>query len=212
MFHAGLDADQFDLAKLGQIKAAHPEIAFCAAYLVAPSHPNAGWMGQHAAVRALGLNTVPVFVGQEVAGPGSHIVTAAQGVLDGQRAAAMMAGEGYPAGSFVYLDLEYPDPESDYLTAWLATVEAAGWGGGVYGSHEIAAEIAQAHPEARIWAFEVPTVERTNWARAPFGAFDPAGCGYAGATLWQHADNVLLTDFNYLVDLDVSTLADPSAP
>lgn len=214
-FFAGIDSDQFDVAKLAAVKA-QTNAVWVAYYLVAPSHPNAGWMGQRAELVAQGWGLAPVFVGQETIGPGSHMVTALQGAADGLLAAQTMASEGFPAQSWVYLDLENGPPfgnlQSGYVVAWCAAARANGYQPGIYCSHAMADQVSAANPGARIWAFHVDTTAQTDWAGGDFPEIDPAGSGCASAVIWQHADTLFLPQFDYLVDLDCSTMADPSAP
>ncbi len=214
---AGMDVDEFPgLAVMGAL-ATQTNLAFTAYYLHAPSHSNAGWSGNRAALVAQGWGLAPVYVGQQIVGPGSHNVTAAQGALDGQDCAAKMAAEGFSPGSFVYLDLEngapFVSPQTDYVSAWRMAVESAGWGAGIYCSHAMAATVAAANPTARIWAFEVSTLNQTS-ASTPFPAPDPSGSGFAGAVIWQRADNVRISGggASLIVDLDTSSMADPSSP
>ena len=63
-------------------------------------------MGRRAAMAAAGWGLAPIYVGQQIAGPGRHAVSGPQGAIDGAHAAALMAGEGFAAGACVYLDLE----------------------------------------------------------------------------------------------------------
>lgn len=188
-------------------------------YLRAPSHPDQSWSGKRAALAAEGWGLAPVYVGQETMGPGSHNVTAAQGSIDGADACARMVVEGFPAGSFVYLDLENPDPvhQSAYVAAWIDAVVAGGYGPGVYTSFLDAAQIAALRTGARIWAFHVRTVSNHHVPGATFPTPDPSTSGYAGAKVWQLDDSALIScatasSGQLLVDLNSADSADPSAP
>ena len=127
---AGLDTYAFPGdAALAWLKA-NSNLTWCGCYLApAPSHGDTGWMGRRAALAAAGWGIAPIYVGQQLAGPGSHAVTTAHGAIDGAAAAALMAGEGFAPGSYVYLDLEdgapFQPPRTDYVTAWAAAVRAA---------------------------------------------------------------------------------------
>jgi hypothetical protein len=191
--------------------------SFTGLYLVAPSHPNAGWLGHRAPLAAQGWGFCVTFVGQETVGPGAHNVTAAQGTIDGQRAAAQMASEGFPAGSRVYLDLENGPPfgflEAGYVEAWVAEVEVDGWASGVYVSHLLAAQVAAlCPPSTAIWAVHIPFVGGRG--SPPWPTPDLAECGYPAAAVWQRAQDVMVKvgATTLQLDLDVSTMANPSAP
>lgn len=214
---AGFDASQFPGMATMQWLKDHTNLVFCCVYLPAPSHHNGDWVTHLADIRKQGWGTVPIYVGQQLAGPGSHEVTAAQGSEDGADAARQMTLAAYPSMSFVYLDLEdgppFAHPRTDYVAAWIRMVQAHGFGAGVYCSHGFAAEVAAAHPGTRIWAFKVPTTAKTA-AAAPFPQPDVEGCGFAEAVIWQRQQNVVVNvpGASLLVDLDVATTADPSAP
>jgi hypothetical protein len=217
MSFAGLDTDQFCGLDATKALAAETNVAWLGYYLEAPSHSNAGWMGNRASLIAQGFGLCPIYVGQQTIGPGSHNVTAAQGTLDGLDCAAKMASEGFPAGSFAYLDLENGAPfgaaQSAYVSAWASAFEGAGYAPGAYCSHIMAHAVAAANPAVRIWAFNVPSVTRTV-AVYPFPTPDPSLSGYSAAVMWQREQNVSISGpgFSLVVDLDTSSLADPSLP
>ncbi|HEY5410340.1 MAG TPA: glycoside hydrolase domain-containing protein, partial [Caulobacteraceae bacterium] len=214
MGYVGIDTDQFPgLAQLLAVSKAG--VSWCGYYLVAPSHQESGWSGQRAAVEAAGLACVPIYVGQQIVGPGSHRTGPIQGTMDGNDAAAKMQAEGFRPGQVVYLDLEngapFAAPQTDYVAAWCRQVIAGGFRAGVYCSHKIAEAVSIANPGAIIWAFEVPTLEPST-ASPPFAAPDPAGCGFLEACIWQHEDTVTISGegFHLVVDLDSSIIANPA--
>jgi len=216
MSFAGMDCDQFP--GLSVMAACNAEFAFTAYYLApAPSHRDPGWMGQRAALAAQGWAFAPVFVGQQITGPGSHIVTETQGFSDGARAGALMEQEGFAPRSCVYLDLEngppFASPQADYVRAWFAALKSSGFTPGVYCSHAMAADVAAANPGVRIWAFRVAALAAST-AEPPFPTPEVAVCGFAGAAIWQRADAVTISvgGHELIVDLDVATTPDPSAP
>lgn len=192
-------------------------LVFTGSYLVAPSHPSAAWAGTRAALLAAGIASVPIFVGQETVGPGSHAVTPEQGRLDGQRLAAAMLAGGWPRGSWCFPDLENGPPygvaQTGYEQAVEAEAELEGWRMGAYCSYLLAPQVAASlKPGARIWPWRVQGIGGT--ATAPFPTPPLADSGYADAVLWQRAQNVTVDVAGTPVqmDLNVSTLEDPSAP
>jgi hypothetical protein len=193
---------------------------WCGFYLgPAPSHPDKGWMSQRAALVQQGWGFAPLYVGQQVVGPGSKQSSGPQGVTDGNNAAALMAAAGFPNGSFVYIDLENGPPlqpkQQAYLTAWVNTVEAGGFGPGIYCSHGFAMQVHTLCPTARIWAFNVPTTAVHTIPGVNFPDSHPAGSGFTGAFIWQLAQNGVIGALppNTLeVDLNTALAADPSQP
>jgi hypothetical protein len=217
MAYAGFDrADCPGLALMARLRA-ETNLVWCGYYLAAPSQPAPTWRGKRAALVAQGWGLAPIYVGQQVSGPGSHNVTSTQGFADGERAAETAASEGFPKGSWVYLDLENGPPlvaqQRAYVRAWASSLINGGYRPGIYCSFLFAGEIAALVPEARIWTFHVQTIARHAVEGACFGAADPCLSGYAKASVWQHDDSAVLSGFgDLLVDLDSAAMADPGAP
>jgi hypothetical protein len=177
-------------------------------------------MGTRANLVANGWGLGPVYVGQQVTGPGSRNPSASTGIADGNNATSMMSSEGFPPGSFVYLDLEngppLTAPQQDYVANWCDTVTAAGYGAGVYCSHLLALSVHTLRSAVRIWAFNVATTA-SHPVPNPFPDANPSGCGYVGAYIWQLGQNCLINvppaNLSSLdVDLDSAITVDPSAP
>lgn len=217
MTYAGFDrADCPPLATMAALRA-QTNLVWCGYYLRAPSQPASTWRGKRAALVAQGWGLAPIYVGQQVTGPGSHVVTAAQGQIDGAEACADLAAEGFPPGSWVYLDLEEGPPLTDarkaYIKTWYPAVTAGGYQAGVYCSFLFAAAVAALLPNARIWVYHVQTVSAHDVGGVLFPVPYVSLSGYPGATIWQRDDSALLMAFGgLLVDLDVSTVPDPGAP
>lgn len=185
-------------------------------YLRAPSHPDPSWSGKRSGLVQQGWGFLPVYVGQETVGPGSHVVTPEQGAIDGAEAAERMHAEGFAPGSMVFLDLENGPPfggrQPAYVSAVLAAIASADMVGGVYASHYMAPYIAQAHPGVPIWVVKVPTVARTT-AAPPFPAPAIGPSGWSSAAAWQYRQNVEIAALDgLLVDLNSAATPDPSAP
>ena len=217
MVYAGFDCDQFPgLTMTGRLKS-QSNLVFCGYYLKAPSQSGATWRGQRAALVAQGWGLAPIFVGQQVSGPGSHVVTATQGVIDGRQACADMVVEGFPRGSYVYLDLEngppLPASLNAYVSAWSSAVEAGGFGTGVYCSFVFAKQVAAKLPHARMWVYHVESTTAHFVSGTIFPTPSPSASGFDRAAVWQRDDEARLTYFgNLACDLDVSIYPDPSAP
>jgi hypothetical protein len=216
---AGLDTSAFPgLPTMAWLRK-NTNLCWTGFYLKSPSHHTADWMAQRSALVAQGWELAPIYVGQQVTGPGSHVVTAAQGQIDGNDAAAQMQSAAFPLGSFVFLDLENGPPfsleQESYVDAWCDAVMRNGFGAGIYCSYLIAAEVHAARPSARLWAFRVRTTTLHDGGASPYPTPDPSASGYADTTMWQHDDEARISTGGgaYLtVDLNTSLLADPSAP
>lgn len=189
----------------------------------APSHPDDEWMAHLTDLQAQKWGFMPIYVGQELAGPGSHTVTSQQGDDDGRDAAALMAKAGFPPHSTCYLDLEdgapFDGPRMDYVRYWAGSLFGGGFMPGIYCSHAIADGVAalfaaESVEAPRIWAFKVSTTASHPIGNLPLPTPDPSGSGFANATVWQRDQNAELhtPHGTVLVDVSVSTLADPSAP
>ena len=196
--------------------------AWCGFYLgPAPSHHDPGWMGKREFLTGLGWGLAPIYVGQQTIPPGSMNPDAAHGYTDGQNATDLLQQAGFPAGSAVYLDLENGIPfttaQQAYVAAWVDQVQHDGFTAGVYCSHGFAIALHQVVPSALIWAFKVDTVSPHPVPGPLYPDIHPAGCGYAGAFMWQLGQNCQIAvagkpGGRLLVDLDTAISADPSAP
>lgn len=188
-------------------------------YLRAPSHPDQSWLGKREHLASLGFGFLPIFVGQQEVGPGSHLVTADQGALDGAAAALRLAGEGFAKGSKVFVDLENGPPfggqQAGYVGALLDACDAEGMVGAVYASHAMAPALLTWRPDlanGRLWLFRVPTVAKTS-GNPPFIAPNPALSGASCVVAWQYRQNVVVEALgDLLVDLNTADRPDPSAP
>ena len=184
---------------------ANTNLAWCGYYLApAPSHGSTTWMGNLAYLNGKGWQCVPIYLGQQTIGPGSHNVTAAQGGIDGADAANLANSEGFPAGAYIYLDVEdgsNPSAASQaYIKAWAQAVLAANYSPGIYCSHLIANTIVgffngiNPNPNVRIWAWKVTQAGTHNYNGdiANIPANNPAGSGFASAYAWQFEQNCML--------------------
>ena len=216
---AGFDRSDYPgKAAMDWLKA-NTNLRWCGFYLApAPSHPNTSWMDADDADFE-GWGFAPIYLGQEVIGPGRHNVTAAQGAIDGADAAALMLKSGFDHGAFVYLDLENGPPfttaQREYVGAWCDAVVASGFGAGVYCSFLFAAQVKALRPNARIWAFHVRTVSQHSVGGAAFPNPDPSTSGFFGADLWQLDDEAIIhcaamPSGSMIVDLNSANSADPS--
>ena len=219
MAYAGFDrADCPSLDMMARLKA-DTNLEWCGFYLPAPSQRGATWKGKRAALVAQGWGLTPIYVGQQVTGPGARNTSSAQGATDGADAFDKMKAEGFARGSWVYLDLENGPPfttlQKGYVAAWVDTVESFGYRAGVYCSYLFASEVKALCPTARIWVFhlKVAKIAAHPVDGIKFPQLDPANSGFAGAVIWQFDDEARLSAFGDLAcDLDSSTMRDPGAP
>jgi hypothetical protein len=215
--------DRFDYpgdAIMSWLKA-NTNLVWCGYYLApAPSHPNTSWMTTRANLAGNGWGIAPIFVGQQVTGPGSLNPSAATGIADGHAAVGLMKSEGFVARCCVYLDIENGPPltakQQDYVANWCDTVSAAAFTPGVYCSHLLALTVHTIRSNCRVWAYNVPTTQ-SHPVPGPYPDPDPSGCGYPDAFAWQLGQNCMirapLENLQTLeVDLGTALVADPSAP
>lgn len=205
------------IAVLGWLKA-HTNFTWCGFYLgPAPSHPDDGWMPHRAEIAALGFGIAPLYVGEQTVGAhSSKLSSGPKGTQDGIHAAGLLHQAGFAPGTFVYLDLENGAPFADvqhaYVGAWADAVTAAGFGTGVYCSHQIAMEVHTLRPQARIWAYKVPTTDKHGVPGTNFPDPHPSGSGFPSAFIWQLDQSAVIgagPNQTLLVDLDSAIAPDP---
>ncbi|HEV2688523.1 MAG TPA: glycoside hydrolase domain-containing protein [Bryobacteraceae bacterium] len=198
---------------------------FVGYYLSAPCHGKSSWMGQRAALIGMGWNLLPIYVGQQVVGASkckSNILTAAQGQTDGDDASAKMAAEGFPASTFVYLDVErtetFPSALGDYITAWVAQVASGDYNPSVY-CHKHNADDARAAVLAGL--SDPPAADPRFWIVGGVTSHfhtetsKPTDVGVAFANIWQRPAQLSRTFGGVTInpiDEDVAQWADPAAP
>jgi hypothetical protein len=192
--HAGLDRSEFPGAHVMTWLKANTNLEWCGYYLApSPSHSGTSWMGHRNALLGEGWGIAPLYVGQQVIGPGSHHPSQHQGQVDGREAVTLLADEGFPAGTCVYLDLEnglpFPQALRDYVASWSHFVQAQNFTPGIYCSHSFAEDVHVLVPSARLWVFKVTTTAPHPIPGPHFPDNHPAGSGYAGAFIWQLGQN-----------------------
>jgi hypothetical protein len=220
--YAGFDRSEYPGDAVMKWLLANTNLRWAGFYLSpAPSHQDPSWMKAAEGDGLAGWGLAPIFVGQETIGPGSHLVTAAQGAIDGKAACALMTQAGFAAGSFVYLDLENGPPfsaaQQGYVGAWVDAVVAGGFGPGVYASFMFAAAVKALRPNARIWVFHVRTTSPHSVTGSTFANPDPTTSGFNKASIWQHDDEARIVcpvapGGVLACDLDSADSEDPSAP
>lgn len=215
---AGFDRAGFPgLATMAWLKKNTNLTFYCHYLWPAPSVSKAAktYVGQYPALAKMGWGALPTFVGQEIAGPGSHKTSGAQGVIDGGATVAVMHKEKFPQGHFVFLDLEDGNPfagvQKAYVTAWAKAVAASNYyRPGVYCSFLKSKSIHAALPGLRQWCFRVKSVAKHNVAGTTFPT--PALSGASPfAFAWQRDDNAVIkaNGKSLQVDLDVALTANP---
>ena len=215
---AGFDSSDYPGDRAIDWLKANTNLRFCGYYLgPAPNHGGKSWMGKRQRLAGAGWGIVPIYVGEQKGGN----LSAQKGTTDGNDAAAMASDQGFGPGTFVFLDLEEGPPfdsaRQTYVAAWCDALTAQSYAPGVYCSHGFAADMHQLRPQARIWAFKVPSTDAHPIAGAPFPTPDPSGSGFPGAVIWQREQNGLFTvpltpPVTLKIDLNVATTPDPAAP
>ncbi len=228
--HLGFDRSQYPGDSVMQSLWDSTSMAFAAAYLApAPSHGPADWMPAIPVLKSMGWGLVPVYVGQQVIGLGSHTVTPAQGVIDAQNAATLAASATLDAGSVLYLDIEnggtMPNNQVDYVTSWVNEVSSntSYWAGVYCSSVQTAKQITEHVGAIPVWAYHPPDPGSATVDLSTETPPDPARCGFATALVWQYrmnlngavttikwTDSATGTAKSLVVDLNSAAVLDPS--
>ena len=215
--YAGMDRCDYPGSKPMAWLKENTNLVWSGFYLgTSPSHSGTSWMKARAELVEQGWGLAPIYVGQQVTGPGSRTVTAEQGARDGGNACELMTSAGFPHASFVYLDLENGPPftpaQRGYVGAWVDAVKAHGFSPGVYCSFLFAHQVHELRTDARIWAFHVSTTKPHHVPGPRYPDPDPAACGYPGAFIWQLGDECRISlagDPGDIIEVDLDTAASP---
>jgi len=213
----GIDRSGYPGDSLMRLLRTEARVVWTGFYLApAPSHPQAGWMQKRAFLRDLGYGLAPLYVGQQQGGPGSHILTAAQGRIDALEAVRLARRAGFPDQSVLYLDIESGPPAAAalmaYYRAWVQGVVAADYTPGVYCSHLLARQFTTADSRAIPWIFHLKFPNGHTFP-LPLPVPAPSSSDFTGARMLQFAQAATIRFSSRTltpVDLDSSTTADPS--
>ncbi len=203
-------------------------------YLPSPCHRDASWSGRRAAIEGMGWGTAVIYVGQQAfedAAPDTAprttpivcsrtLLTPERGVADARDAIARARGEGFAAGSVVYLDVErmrtIPQAMLTYYGAW--TAELLRDGTYVPGTYAHQANAAPLFAAARAAYAQAGRRETPPFWIAGGRAFTldqpPYAVGLPYARVWQGIINVDRTFGGVALRVDENTAdrASPSAP
>ena len=219
-------------------------------YLLAPCHRDASWAGKRETLAATGWGLAVLYVGQQTweglpdrvaaadtappAGDTSRaavaaqrsitcsrtLLTTAQGTTEADDAIAKAAGDGFPRGSHIFLDIErmttVPQSMRDYYRAWVSRVLSEGrFRPGIYSHQRNAAEI---YADVRT-VFDAAGVrdEPAFWVSSPASftlAGAPTDVGFRFARVWQGVLDAMQTwnGVTLRVDVNVADSPSPSAP
>jgi len=206
-------------------------------YLAAPCHGNTSWLGRRAFLGSIGWGTAVLYVGQQtwegvasaqLAAPvparaaqsvtcSRTMLSGAQGTIEGSDAAAKTANEGFPAGTVIFLDIEYMTtitaPMRDYYRSWVAQVLADGrYLPGIY-CHKSNAAAIHADVMDEFLARR-PTAIPQFWIAGTSGfSLDrvPTDVGHPFANVWQGKLDTSETWNGVALNIDAS-VADTRAP
>ncbi|HET6568802.1 MAG TPA: glycoside hydrolase domain-containing protein [Rhodothermales bacterium] len=203
-------------------------------YLPAPCHRDSSWMGRRQALQQAGWGLAVVYVGQQVfegqpAGndiPDEQVIcsrtllTPEQGRRDAQNAIAGAAGEGFPPGTVVYLNVEAVSQVGDSLAAYYRAwqQEMLREGSYVPGTYVHRANAPALFAVAREVFSGAGRGEEPPFWVAGTGGFAlnqrPERSGHAFADVWQGALNVQRTwgGVTLQIDENVAARPHPSAP
>lgn len=227
---AGIDKDRYPGDQVMASLKRNTNLKWTGFYLTpAPSQGHTlGWMGKHGFLRDLGWGIAPIYVGRQVKSiPDSdHRMSAANGTIDGVRAARLASSTGIN-GTVIYLDFEHglpleqdrkqPTVVRDYYAAWADSLRNEGFRPGVYCNSNLATGLAAAVPDGVVWAVNFSKFPRKLFQN-PFPAPDPVQSGSTDASVWQLKGNITIEYDDIgggkkraFVDLNTSDSADPSS-
>ena len=185
---------------------------FCGYYLVAPFHQDGSWRGRWSVLAPMGWGAVVVYVGRQKSSPN---LDREHGLKDAADAVSKATGEGFGAGTVIYLDVERTVPMTDamkqYCAAWIDEVTKQGqFLPGVYCSVHNAIDL-QAVATAAAPATRVSFWVAGNTTQFALDA-EPAASGVAFADVWQGQLDVP-DPFGIVpskIDVDIALAANPS--
>lgn len=184
----------------------------------APHHPDTGWMTKRSTLLNQGWGFLPIYVGRQTEYGDS--LTSSNGTLDAQNAVSLAQKASFPAGSYIYLDIELGGDVTaymNYIKAWIQEVMYLGYGPGIYCSYNSAAQIntIMQNPNlVRFWVWHFTGAYNSSNVLTGT-ALDPSSSGISYAGAWQLAQNISKTEGSSTinpVDIDVSSMTDPSRP
>ena len=227
--YAGLDCLAYPGDQVMRDLHANTNMVWTGFYLApTPAQPDTSWMKKARLLRDMGWGLAPIFKGQPPGGPGSHVVTAAQGLVDAQTAVALAELAEIGEGSVIFLDIEaggiLTDPYLSYCSAWFEGIRASAYRPGVCCSYsQTPDQLRGLHPDLVFWVLNinrygtVPAPPRNGQFLAP--PIAESRCEFA--TAWRYAQNVSTISVPLgngsvaaldTVNLDCATERDPSKP
>lgn len=204
-------------------------------YLPAPCYTGTSWVGRRQTLRSMGWGVAVIYVGEqdwqamgrapaagEAVMPGAprcstENVTAQHGQEHGADAARTAAGEGFPAGTAIYLDVERVDTVRDalaeYVRAWTRALLDDGRFLPALYAHERNAERLLA--VMREVANEQGAAAPRLWVASGSGFAihrAPQESGFSDATVWQGVFDTdeRWGDVTLNIDANVSSIPSPS--
>jgi hypothetical protein len=202
-------------------------------YLESPCHRGRSFMGRRAELEQMNWGIAVLYVGQqtwdgiadldeepEVIICSRTLLTEEEGRRNGRDAVTKMAGEGFPAGSTVFLNVERMDSVTDsmvvYYRSWLREVLRDGrFLPGTY-AHRRNAETLLVHAQSAFLEFGRAETPPFWVAGGPGFGLEvvPAAAGLPFVEIWQGALDIERTwgGITFQIDENVATRRNPSAP
>lgn len=200
---------------------ANSNLQFTGYYLApAPARPTSTWMGVNArpALAAMGWGFIPLYVGHQ-ANRTDHIgkFTTEQAEIDAREAIADAQAKGFPAGTYIYFDVEQGGTLSSeyilYVMNWCGYLKnLSSYIPSVYCSYKDTADQFKnmvSGMGGRIYCFRIGTYTGNSGVDS---APNPADCSVDYASIWQLEQDVTKTfgDYTLVVDMNSSLYKDPS--
>ena len=157
-----------------------------------------------------GWGLMPIYVGRQA---DSEHLNAATGKQEADDAMNLATSAGFTNNITIYLDVETAFPLTSnylsYVTAWVNEIQSKGYIAGIYCNTKTASQIKNALTgNIEFW------VAHYTGCSLPASVLSPVDSGVPFAGMWQFAGDSTVTcgGYSIQVDLNTSTLPDPSMP
>ena len=182
-------------------------------YLGPVAHRNndISWMDKRTYLKNLGYGFLVIYFGRQ---QGDSGLTAAQGRDDADDAHNLADNAGFPAGTYIFLDVEDGGTLSsqymDYISGWVQRINSTStpfWAGVYCSFYQTADQIRNALSSytLKTWCYNINVPPAPGCNNIPTTAPNPANCGVSFAAAWQLATNCSKTYNGTTLTIDVDT-------
>jgi hypothetical protein len=185
----------------------------------APGMPDQSWIDGYRLIEGT-WGIAPLYLGRQRSINGPDQRTAANAVKDGNEAASLAKEAGVGRGKVVYLDIEdggiQPASSVAYFNSWVDQIRTGGYAAGVYCSYQALDQLVSERPGVVPWVYKLTM--KSGQVVGPHFESDlgAPGVPFGTARMQQYVQNCRVNTGvgkgSLLVDVSVSTVADPSVP